>query len=365
MKKLRVGVLCGGKSTEHEVSLWSAKNVLESLDRERFEPVLIAIDRDGQWFLPEVSKTTLPSGLTDVTRRTCGDADVMLRPESHGQMVATSGEEQRLDVVFPVLHGGFGEDGTIQGLLRLSGVPFVGAGVLGSAIGMDKDVMKRLLREAGIPVARFLAIRQGTAPSYESVVASLGSPFFLKPANAGSSVGVHKVRSEREYDEALADAFLYDTKVLLEEYIVGREIEVSVLGNDQPEASVPGEIIPTKEFYTYEAKYLDEAGARLEIPAKLPEDMVKRFQSLACQVFHVLECAGLARVDFFFRENGEILVNEINTLPGFTARSMYPKLWEASGLSSTDLMTRLIDLAIERATKEQSLRTTYRSEIKD
>ncbi len=364
MKKLRVGILCGGKSTEHEVSLWSAKNVLESLDRDRFQPVLIAIDRAGQWFLPERDPRALESGLTDVTTRQEGDESVMFLPESHGQIGVAGGVSQALDVIFPVLHGGAGEDGTIQGLLRLSGVPFVGAGVLGSAIGMDKDVMKRLLRDAGIPVARFLTIRRATIPSYESVVETLGTPVFVKPANAGSSVGVHKVKNHEGYERALRDAFLYDTKVLIEESIVGREIEVSVLGNDHPEASIPGEIIPTKEFYTYEAKYLDEAGARLEIPAKLSQEQIAMFQEVACHAFRVLECAGLARVDFFLRENGEILVNEINTLPGFTAISMYPKLWEASGLSYTDLLTRLIDLALERHQAEQGLSTTYITETK-
>lgn len=328
MKKLRVGILFGGKSTEHEVSLQSAKNVIAHLDPEKFESVPLLLNKEGEGVVTEKSIVEL---------------------------------RQIVDVIFPVLHGGSGEDGTVQGLLKLSGIPFVGAGVLGSAIGMDKDVMKRLLRDAGIPIAQFLTIQEKTAPLYEEVVKVLGIPFFVKPANAGSSVGVHKVESATGYTTALRDAFLYDTKVLIEETIVGREIEVAVLGNENPQASVPGEIIPKNGFYSYEAKYLDSDGAKLRVPAQLDAETSKKIQEQAKQVFQVLSCEGIGRVDFFLRENGDILVNEINTLPGFTAISMYPKLWEASGVSYTALVTRLIDLALERHEREQQLKTVYQS----
>lgn len=328
-KKLRVGILFGGKSTEHEVSLQSAKNVIAYLDPEKFESVLLPLDKEGEGFLTQKSIVEL---------------------------------RQMVDVIFPVLHGGFGEDGTVQGLLKLAGIPFVGASVLGSAVGMDKDVMKRLLRDAGIPVAKFLTVTEKSVPGFDAVVKNISTPCFVKPANAGSSVGVHRVENAEEYEKALKDAFLYDTKVLVEEDIVGREIEVSVFGNDDPQASVPGEIIPKEGFYSYAAKYLDEDGAAIEIPAKISEETTKRIQELAVKTFRVLFCEGLGRVDFFLKENGEILVNEINTLPGFTAISMYPKLWEASGLSYTELITRLIELALERHKREQRLKTSYQGE---
>lgn len=363
-KKLRVGVLFGGKSVEHEVSLQSARNVIANLDPEKFEPILIAIDKQGKWLLPDATSVLSEQGLGQVA---AGDAknETALLPESRGVLMCAAPSAnmmQPLDVVFPVLHGGFGEDGTVQGLLKLAGIPFVGAGVLGSAIGMDKDVMKRLLREAGIPVARFLVAKVGMVPTYETVVEWLGTACFVKPANAGSSVGVHKVTSAEGYEEALKEAFLYDTKVLVEEAILGREIECAVLGNDEPQASIPGEVVLHKGFYSYEAKYLDDTAAAIEIPAKVSEDTAKRIQELAVRTFQTLSCEGLARVDLFLREDGTILVNEINTLPGFTSISMYPKLWEASGLSYKDLITRLIELAIERFEREQKLQTSYKAD---
>jgi D-alanine-D-alanine ligase len=362
MKKLRVGIIFGGKSTEHEVSLQSARNVIANIDREKFEPVPIAIDKQGKWFLPQTDRLVIEGGnMHQEMVQGSAEQSMALVPESRGtMMVATPGATlPSLDVVFPVLHGGTGEDGSLQGLLKMANIPFVGAGVLGSAVGMDKDVMKRLLRDAGIPVAKFLTIKKASVPSFVEVTATLGLPLFVKPANAGSSVGVHRVKTGDEYEVALQDAFLYDTKVLLEEAIIGREIEVAVLGNEDPVASVPGEILPKKDFYSYAAKYLDAEGAGVEIPATLSEELTIRIRELAIQAFQTLSCQGLGRVDFFLRENGEILVNEINTLPGFTAISMYPKLWEASGVSYTELITRLIELAIERYEREQKLRTSY------
>src|SRR3989344_7305288 len=240
---------------------------------------------------------------------------------------------------FPVLHGPFGEDGTMQGLLKLANIPFVGADVLGSAIGMDKDAMKRLLRDAGIPIGRFVVLKKNETSSYKNIVKMLGLPLFIKPANLGSSVGVHKVHNEKGFDEALNDGFSFDTKVIVEEFIDGREIECSVLGNDDPIASVSGEIIVKDEFYSYNAKYIDEDGAMLEIPAKITKSQVRKVQELAIKTFKILECSGMARVDFFMTKKEKIIVNEINTIPGFTSISMYPKLWEASGIGYSELIS--------------------------
>jgi D-alanine-D-alanine ligase len=260
------------------------------------------------------------------------------------------------------LHGPYGEDGTIQGLLKLADIPFVGSGVLGSAAGLDKDVMKRLLRDAGIPIGKFLTLKNHEpVPSFTSVTARLGQPFFIKPANMGSSVGISKIYKEQEYAAALRDAFQYDSKILIEEYIRGRELECAVLGNEDPAASIVGEIIPSHDFYSYDAKYLDENGAELKIPASLDTETHKKIQALAIKVFQTLCCEGLSRVDFFMKETGEIFVNESNTMPGFTKISMYPKLWEASGISYTELITRLIELAISRFEKEMTIKTSFTS----
>lgn len=350
-KKIRVAILFGGRSAEHEVSLRSAQTVFDSLDREKYEPVLIGIDKHGRWLLQE-KIAVLGDG---------SDSSVALIPSSGGSLKSmTSGATGGpIDVVFPVLHGPFGEDGTVQGLLKLANVPFVGAGVLGSAVGMDKDVMKRLLRDAGLPIGKFLVFRHTDAPQWERVTRELGAPVFVKPANLGSSVGVSKSRNEKEFTEAVAVAFQYDTKIITEEYIPGREIECAVLGNDAPSASVPGEIIPHHEFYSYEAKYLDENGASLEIPAQLADEMVKKIQAIAIQTFQALACEGLGRVDCFLTPDNKIFVNEINTIPGFTSISMYPKLWEASGISRRDLVDRLIQLALERFAREQKLKTNF------
>jgi D-alanine-D-alanine ligase len=265
-----------------------------------------------------------------------------------------------MDVVFPVLHGPYGEDGSVQGLCRLANMPCVGAGILGSAVGMDKDVMKRLLRDAGIPIARFATVLRGrTAPAFAALKAELGTPLFVKPANLGSSVGISRAGSAAEYEKALAAAFEYDTKVVVEECIVGREIECAVLGNTNPQASVPGEIVTggSHSFYDYDAKYLDEKGAELRIPAPLDAALTEKVRALALRAFTVLCCDGMARVDMFVKDTGEVLVNEINTIPGFTRISMYPKLWEASGVSYQELVDRLIALALERHSVEHGLKT--------
>ncbi len=359
-RRIRVGVLFGGESAEHEVSLQSAKNVIEAMDPAKYEPVLIGIDKGGRWHLAEGSEFLLHGTDPRRIRLQSGSRDVALVPGVEADLVEVRRGESLppLDVVFPVLHGPMGEDGTVQGLLRLAHLPFVGAGVLGSAVGMDKDVAKRLLRDAGIPIAAFLTLHASKPrPSWDEVVERLGHPVFVKPANLGSSVGVRKVESAEAYTEALEEAFSFDSKVLVEECVAGREIEVSVLGNEHPEASLPGEIIPRHEFYSYEAKYLDDEGAKLEIPAELDEETTRRVRALAVETFEALCCEGMARVDVFLLPGGELVVNEINTIPGFTRISMYPKLWSATGVPYPELIDRLIRLALERAERERGLRS--------
>ncbi|MCX6751815.1 MAG: D-alanine--D-alanine ligase [Candidatus Nomurabacteria bacterium] len=317
-KKLKIGILFGGKSAEHEVSLISAKNVINALDKNKYEAFPIKIKKSGKFNL-----------------------DVF----------------KKVDVIFPVLHGPYGEDGSMQGLLKIFNLPFVGPSVLGSAVSMDKDMMKRLLKEAEIPIGKFITLKIGEKISFEKVKKTLGLPIFIKPANMGSSVGINKVKNEKEFKAGIKDAFQYDTKIVIEEFINGREIECGVLGNEHPLASVPGEIIANQEFYSYNAKYIDD-GYIIEIPAKISEKTTKKIKELAVRVFEVLGCEGMGRVDFFVKKNGEVIVNEINTIPGFTSISMYPKLWEASGLPLAKLLDKLINLAIERFKKEQKLKTT-------
>src|SRR5437667_9569722 len=361
-RKIRVGILFGGRSAEHEVSLQSAKNIIDAIDANKYELVLIGIDKQGQWHLNEESRFLLPvteSESPELAIR--GENLALVLGQQNNQLVASSGEKRlgSLDVVFPVLHGPFGEDGTVQGLLKLSNIAFVGAGVLGSSVGMDKDVTKRLLRDAGIPIARFIVAKRYSSKEigFDYARGQLGLPLFVKPANIGSSVGIQKVKDGEEFERAVRAAFNYDNKILIEECIDGREMECSVLGNDNPIASVPGEILPRHEFYSYEAKYLDQNGAVLEIPARLPSEISERIRQLAIKTFSVLCCEGMARVDFFLRNGREIIVNEINTIPGFTRISMYPKLWEATGISYTELIDRLIQLALERFEREQRLKT--------
>lgn len=336
-------ILFGGRSAEHEISLLSARNIVAALDRERFAPLLIGIDKQGRWHLE--SQATLDAAVGD-PRAVRLDPTAPLTDAS----VLKPG-----DVVFPAVHGTFGEDGTLQGLLELADVAYVGAPVLGSAIGMDKDVAKRLLRDAGIPIVPYRLV---TARAFRRdrdaclrAGGELGFPLFCKPANAGSSVGVSKVTGAEELEAALGLALQFDTKVLLERGIDAREVECAVLGNDEPEASLPGEIVLSHRdgFYSYDAKYVDPDGAVFRVPADLPAAVAKRVQELSVATFRTLELAGLARVDFFLdRGEGALYVNEVNTLPGFTAGSGYPKMWAASGLPVTGLVSRLLDLAIER-----------------
>lgn len=360
--KTRVAVLFGGRSAEHEVSVESARNVVDALDETKYDVLLVAVDRDGRWLLGDSARAMLgsPDGGPGARPRS-GERVAVVPGEDSRELVGTSDPALRetVDVAFPVLHGPFGEDGTVQGLLELAGIPYVGAGVLGSAVGMDKDVMKRLLHEEGVPTADWEVIpraRRGRA-AYGRLAGELGVPFFVKPANLGSSVGVSKVDTEEEFRAAVDRAFRFDTKLVVEEAVEGREIECSVLGNDEPAASLPGEIVPRREFYSYEAKYLDEEGAELLVPAELPDDVVEEVRGLALRAFETLCCAGMARVDFFLEPGGRAIVNEINTLPGFTRISMYPKLWEVSGVSYPELVDRLVELALERHRTRTGLRT--------
>ena len=345
--RTNVGIIFGGQSAEHEVSLQSAKNVLAAIDRERFTVVPIGIDKSGSWWQFAADDCFLnPDDPATITLKTDAATPLPL-----SALEPNAGTSRLIDLAFPLIHGPFGEDGRLQGLLEMLNIPYVGADVLGSAVGMDKDVMKRLLRDAGIPIAKFLTLRQHERIDPEMIAADLGLPCFVKPANLGSSVGVSKAHNETELADALAAAFTHDRKVLVEEAISGRELECSVLGNESPEASIVGEILPSHEFYSYEAKYLDEHGAALAIPAELPADLADRARELALLTYRTLECHDLARVDMFLNEEGALIMNEINTLPGFTSVSMYPQLWEASGLPYQALVTRLLELAQERSSR--------------
>lgn len=362
-QKIRVGIIFGGRSAEHKISLLSAKNIVEAIDPEKYDVTLIGIDQNGRWHLAGSANFLLNKDNPTQITLGAGDTQLGIVPGVLGNKTLITVIKQesvpRLDVVFPILHGPFGEDGTIQGMLKLANIPFVGAGVLGSAVGMDKDVMKRLLREAGLSVGPFRTLYAEEEINEDELIRELSLPLFVKPANLGSSVGISKVIKKDELAAAIKHAFEFDRKIVLEAHIPGREIECGVLGNSTPRASTLGEIKPRHAFYSYEAKYLDPEGAELIIPAKIPGALAKKIQELAVRAFQVLECAGMARVDFFVSAKGEIFINEINTIPGFTKISMYPRLWQASGISYSALIDRLIELALERSQAERSLKTSY------
>ncbi|MCR6663990.1 MAG: D-alanine--D-alanine ligase [Luteimonas sp.] len=361
MGKIRVGIIFGGKSAEHEVSLQSARNILDALDRDRFEATLIGIDKQGRWHVSRADSFLLNAD---------DPARIAFNPSGHELSVLPGRDQaqlvpadpattlEQIDVVFPIVHGTLGEDGSLQGLLRMANLPFVGSSVLGSAVAMDKDVAKRLLRDAGLRVAPFVCLRRRDTVDFDALVAQLGLPLFVKPANQGSSVGVSKVRDRRQFDEALALAFAYDHKVLVETGIEGREIECAVLGNDEPQASLCGEIVVHDDFYAYDTKYINEAGADVVAPADIDADAGERIRDVALRAYRALDCAGLARVDVFLTPAGDVVVNEVNTLPGFTRISMYPKLWQASGMAYGELVTRLIELALERHRADAALRSS-------
>ncbi len=360
--KIKVAIIFGGRSPEHQISLLSAQNVLASLDKDIYDPLLISIDKNGTWQLN--GDSMILDHAEDPNKIALGKIDrpILLSQNTNERSILSARTQEplgKVDVIFPVLHGTFGEDGSIQGFAKLANIPCVGCGILGSAVGMDKDMMKHVLRSAGIKVAKWATIRNSVANAdYKKIEAVLGNELFIKPANLGSSVGVSYTKNEHEFDHALAAALKYDHKVIIEEKIVGREIECAVLGNAEPKASVPAEVTVAEGFYSYENKYLDEKGAQLSIPADLTETQVKRVQELAVRTYEQLECRGMTRVDMFLTEDDELIINEINTIPGFTNVSMYPKMWEASGLSQTDLISRLIELAIEENNKENQLLLT-------
>ena len=361
-RKLRVGVLFGGRSGEHEVSLVSAASIIRGLDPQKYEAVPIGITKEGHWLIGEGAQKMLPEVLR-TGQRVIMSADPT---ESALMPIDGSARGQKLDVIFPVIHGTFGEDGTMQGLLELAGLPFVGAGVLGSAIGMDKDVAKKLMQVAGIPVVPWIAVQRADwerdpKAIRRGIEKKFKYPVFVKPATLGSSVGMTKVHSRTELGPALDLAAEFAMKIMVERAVSAREIEVSVLGNHDPRASIPGEIVPHREFYDYAAKYLEE-GTQLLIPAKLKKSEVKKVQAMAVTAFRALELSGMARVDFFIeKRGGKIFLNEVNTIPGFTSISMYPKLWEANGIPFRELITKLIDLALEQ--HQEKARTKYQIEL--
>ena len=371
-RRLRVGLLFGGRSSEHEVSLMSARSVLEALDPDRYEVIQIGITKEGRWLVAGDAVTRL------VERASAGGAlegevadtapvALLGDPSRGGRLLPVAGEpappvlDRPLDVVFPLVHGRTGEDGALQGLFELAGVAYVGAGILGSALGMDKTVAKRLWLAAGLPVGEHLVTtarrwREDPTALQGEVAGRIGFPCFVKPANSGSSIGVHKVHDLGELAPAIDDAARYDVKLLVEAAIEGRELECGVLGNDEPEASVVGEVVPGHEFYDYEDKYFDDT-VRLVIPAELPAETAEEVRAIAVRAFRAVEGAGMARVDFFLeRSSGRVLLNEINTIPGFTRMSMYPRLWEATGVEFPRLCDRLVELALERARERGALR---------
>ena len=361
-RKLRVGVLFGGRSGEHEVSLASAASIIRGLDPQKYEAVPIGITKEGHWLIGAGAQKMLPEVLR-TGQRVVMSADPT---ESALMPIDGSARGQKLDVVFPVIHGTFGEDGTMQGLLELAGLPFVGAGVLGSAIGMDKDVAKKLMQVAGIAVVPWIAVQRADWERQpkeirRAIEKKFKYPVFVKPATLGSSVGMTKVHSRAELGPALDLAAEFAMKIMVERAVSAREIEVSVLGNHDPRASIPGEIVPHREFYDYAAKYLEE-GTQLLIPAKLKKSEVKKVQAMAVTAFRALELSGMARVDFFIeKRGGKIFLNEVNTIPGFTSISMYPKLWEANGIPFRELISKLIDLALEQ--HREKARTKYQIEL--
>jgi D-alanine-D-alanine ligase len=358
-RRIRVGVIFGGRSGEHDVSITSAHAILSHIDRSRFEPVPIGITRDGTWVtggnpltaLAATSRLPLPESNSDdpqsMAVTVADDSSTELRDRSDTTWI------QDIDVVFPVLHGPMGEDGTVQGMLELAGIPYVGSAVLGSSVSMDKITAKRLCENAGIPIVPWFSLTRREWERNEEeirarIATELGYPCFVKPSNMGSSVGVFKVHDEHELSDAVAGASAYDRRLLVERSVNARELEVSVLGNEDPISSVVGEVVPGHEFYDYEAKYVDDS-SELKIPADVPPEVSDQVRSIAVEIFKLLDCAGLARVDCFLdTDSGEVVFNELNTIPGFTPISMYPKLWDASGIAYDELITRLIELAIER-----------------
>lgn len=353
-KKTSVAILFGGKSVEHQVSINSAKNVFEYIDKEKYQPLAIGISPEGKWYLKHEINGNFEGA---------DELHLVLQAQDGGFYNARTGETIIPDVVFPVLHGTDGEDGNIQGLLRVINRTFVGSGVLGSAISMNKLYSKRLLQTAGIPVSKFTSYEHHEQEQirYEALVEKLGLPFMAKAANLGSSVGVHKVKSEEQFTMAVNDIFNFDSTIIFEQFIKGRELECAIMGNEPPAASLPGEIVVSDkhEFYTYEAKYLDPEAAKLIIPAEVDHDTAERIRDLSVRSYQVLKCEDFARVDLFLTDNGDILINEINTIPGFTNSSMFPMMWKERGISFTALISQLIEMAQKRFMRNQQISNQF------
>lgn len=358
-KKKKVAILYGGRSVEHGVSVNSARNIFENIDKERFEPLTIGITKAGQWFLT--------SGVTkDIGQ---GKAlGLILDAQSPGFILLSSGDRMKADIVFPVLHGTDGEDGSIQGMLKAMDIPMVGTGVLGSALSMNKIIAKRLLRDAGLPVTDFIAFHytEREKIDFKTIKKTLGTPFMVKSASLGSSVGVNKVKSEAAFHKAVEDSFRYDESILMEEFIEGREIECAILGNHPAEASYPGEIVINSkyDFYTFDAKYVDPDAVRIDVPAKLESKTAEKVRDICVKAYKALACEDFARVDLFLTPEGKIYINEINTIPGFTNSSMFPMMWQERGIGFTELISRLLNLAQERYDWSKRVEREFNSSLK-
>lgn len=358
-KKKKVAILYGGRSVEHGVSINSARNILEFIDKKIAQPIAIGISTAGKWYLTEGVSKNITKGQP---------LGLVLDASKPGFVVLSTGKKIVVDIIFPVLHGTDGEDGSIQGLIKALDIPMVGTGVLGSSMSMSKIVSKRLLKEAGLPVSDFMTVSydQKDKISFNAVVKELGLPFMVKAANLGSSVGVSKVKDKKDFKKAMDEAFTYDNEVLIEKYITGREIECAVLGNYPPEASYPGEIVinPKYEFYTFDAKYVDPDAVRIDVPAKLPKAIAEKIRKASVKAFEALHCEDFSRIDLFLDKDGNIYINEINSIPGFTNSSMYPMMWKERGVSFKELITRLLDLAEERYNRSKRIARDFESALK-
>lgn len=357
--KIKVALLYGGRSVEHGVSINSARNIFEYFDRERFEVLPIGISKNGQWFLNTSVNKDIEQGKA---------LGLILDPHSPGFLLLSTGDRIKADIIFPVLHGTDGEDGSIQGMIKAMDIPMVGTGVLGSSLSMSKIISKRLLKDAGLPVTNFLTFdfTEKESISFETITKTLGLPFMVKSSSLGSSVGVSKVNNETGFKTALDEGFRYDDTIIVEQYVSGREIECAILGNYPPEASYPGEVVISSkyEFYTFDAKYVDPDAVRIDVPAKLEKDIAERIREVSVKAFVALHCNDFARVDLFLDKSGEVYVNEINTIPGFTNSSMFPVMWKERGISFTDLITKLLDLALERYNQSNRIERDFQSSLK-
>ena len=358
-KKKKVAILYGGRSVEHAVSVNSARNIFEYINKDQFEPVPMGISKSGEWYLTEGVSKDIEQGKA---------LGLMLNPINPGFVLLESGERFKVDIIFPVLHGTDGEDGSIQGLIKAMDVPMVGTGVLGSALAMNKIIAKRLMREAGLPVTDFLTFRytEKEKISFTSISKKLGLPFMVKSASLGSSVGVTKVSNKADFKKAIEEAFKYDDEMLAEEFVTGREIECAILGNNPPEASYPGEIVISKnyEFYTFDAKYVDPEAVQIHVPAKLTKAIAEKIRAVSVKAYQALHCLDFSRVDLFLDKKGRIFINEINTIPGFTNSSMYPMMWKERGISFTELITKLLNLAQERYDRGKRIERGFQSGLK-